>query len=54
MKICLHASGHAPQEDLLDLCRRVSPRVGVLPIHTEKPQAFHNGICLKDGETLAI
>lgn len=50
----LHASGHAPGEDLLELCKRVSPELGVLPIHTQWPQAFPNGICLKDGETLTI
>ena len=52
--ICLHASGHASQEDLLELCRRVSPRVGVLPIHTEQPRAFPNCIHLKDGDLLDL
>jgi len=35
----LHASGHASGRDIIELIRRIRPRV-VIPIHTEKPKRF--------------
>ena len=35
----LHASGHASGPELLELVRKVSPKV-LIPIHTEKPEYF--------------
>lgn len=32
-----HTSGHAPEEDLLELVRRLGPRY-LLPLHTENPE----------------
>jgi ribonuclease J len=34
-----HASGHATQEELLELVRRVNPKM-LVPIHTEHPEFF--------------
>lgn len=35
----LHASGHARGRDIIELIRRIRPKV-VIPIHTEKPKRF--------------
>ncbi|PIU54768.1 MAG: hypothetical protein COS88_06595 [Chloroflexi bacterium CG07_land_8_20_14_0_80_51_10] len=34
-----HSSGHACGGDLLDLIRRINPRI-LIPIHTEHPEYF--------------
>ena len=34
-----HSSGHACGEDLLDLVRRINPKV-LIPVHTEDPGYF--------------
>ena len=34
-----HASGHAPERDLVELVRRANPR-RLIPIHTETPRAY--------------
>jgi ribonuclease J len=34
-----HTSGHAPEEDLARLVRRLRPR-HLLPVHTERPERW--------------
>jgi ribonuclease J len=56
----LHTSGHATPDDIAKLCRAVKPKAGVIPIHTEAPDAFkdllpENQIILpRDGEALIL
>lgn len=38
-QVGLHASGHAPARDLLELVQRISPRA-VVPLHTNNPHWF--------------
>lgn len=52
--ICLHTSGHASAPCIKNFCETVNPKTGIIPIHTETPQAFrellpnHNIIFLDD------
>jgi ribonuclease J len=39
----LHASGHASGEELLWLAKEISPQF-LLPVHTEHPEFFHQGL----------
>ncbi|MEW6569328.1 MAG: MBL fold metallo-hydrolase RNA specificity domain-containing protein [Chloroflexota bacterium] len=45
-----HASGHAAPEDLVDLVRRVQPKI-LIPIHTEVPERW---IELMKGTSIAV
>lgn len=36
----LHASGHASEQALKQVCDTVQPRLGILPIHSEQPERF--------------
>ena len=55
----LHASGHASGRDIIDLIRRIRPRM-VIPIHTLKPELFIEGlegikVCLPEvGEPIRL
>lgn len=52
--IYLHTSGHASAPCIKNFCETVNPKTGIIPIHTETPQAFqdllpnHNIIFLDD------
>lgn len=56
----LHTSGHAGAETLREVCRIVSPRRGIIPIHGETPEVFrtlvpeNQVVCLEDGQTLSL
>lgn len=57
----LHTSGHATVKDIKKLIKVVSPRIGVIPIHTTKGEGFDNMelgeikvIHLKDGELFHV
>lgn len=56
----LHTSGHAGAETLREICRIVSPRRGIIPIHGETPEVFrtlvpeNQVVCLEDGQTLSL
>lgn len=56
----LHTSGHAGAETLREICRIVSPRRGIIPIHVETPEVFrtlvpeNQVVCLEDGQTLSL
>ncbi len=56
----LHTSGHAAPDTLRAVVEAVQPRCGVIPMHTERPEAFTelfpnvNTILLKDGERLEL
>ena len=56
----LHTSGHAGAETIKAVCRTVSPRRGIIPIHGETPEAFCSlapetrVVCLKDGQVLPL
>ena len=58
--IRLHTSGHAGRAALRALCRTVSPRRGIVPIHGEDPTAFRSllpeapVVCLEDGQALSL
>ena len=39
----LHASGHSTGEELLDMARRINPRI-VVPVHTQHPEFFVDGL----------
>ncbi len=39
----IHASGHASGQDILELVRRIRPRM-LIPIHTETPELFLEGL----------
>ncbi len=47
----LHASGHAPMDEVGELIRKVEPRA-VVPIHTEFPKLF--GDLVKGGQTRVV
>ncbi|MFX0210346.1 MAG: MBL fold metallo-hydrolase [Candidatus Hodarchaeota archaeon] len=36
-----HASGHAPQRDLINIVNEISPKI-VIPIHSETPEMYNN------------
>jgi len=38
----LHTSGHAPPEDLRRLFQTVNPKLGLIPIHGERPELFQD------------
>lgn len=56
----LHTSGHATPDTLRAVCETVHPHCGVIPMHTERPEAFaelfpgENVRVLKDGEPLDL
>lgn len=56
----LHASGHATAQALKQVCDTVQPRLGVLPIHSEQPERFHELglrypiLSLADGEIFSL
>ncbi|MBO4915221.1 MAG: hypothetical protein J5449_08455 [Oscillospiraceae bacterium] len=56
----LHTSGHATPDTIKAVCETVRPRCGVIPMHSECPEAFKelfpgkNVILLKDGELLEL
>lgn len=56
----LHTSGHAAPAALRAVCETVQPRCGVIPMHSERPEAFtellpnENVRILKDGEPLEL
>jgi ribonuclease J len=56
----LHTSGHATATALQEIYTAVKPKTGIIPVHTEKPEAFmdlfgtENVILISDGETLEI
>lgn len=56
----LHTSGHAGAETLREVCRIVSLRRGIIPIHGETPDAFRalapeiRLVCLEDGQTMNL
>lgn len=56
----LHTSGHASAETIRSVCRTVSPRRGILPIHGETPEAFRALVpdipvlCLEDGQAMEL
>lgn len=56
----LHTSGHAGVETIKAVCRTVSPRQGIIPIHGETPESFRTlvpearVVCLKDGQTIEL
>lgn len=56
----LHASGHASPEALKQVCEAVQPRLGVLPIHSERPDGFRGFglpfpvLCPADGEVFSF
>lgn len=58
--IYLHISGHASAQCLKNFCETVNPKTGIIPIHTETPQAFrdllpnHNIIFLNDKKALHV
>lgn len=33
---CLHSSGHATPRDIRAICDQIRPKIGVIPIHTER------------------
>jgi len=37
--LSLHTSGHATKETIMDLCKKLQPKI-IIPIHGEKPEAF--------------
>lgn len=41
-RLDLHTSGHATAEDIAEMILTVKPCNAILPIHTEKPEAFRN------------
>ncbi|WP_448593438.1 MBL fold metallo-hydrolase RNA specificity domain-containing protein, partial [Thermoflexus hugenholtzii] len=45
-----HTSGHAPEEDLVEMVRRLRPRY-LLPVHTEHPERWTE---LLRGEKIGI
>lgn len=56
----LHTSGHAGVETIKAVCRIVSPRQGIIPIHGETPEAFRalapraRVVCLEDGQAIEL
>lgn len=56
----LHASGHATAQALKQVCDTVQPRLGILPIHSEQPERFHELglqfpiLTLADGEIFSM
>lgn len=56
----LHTSGHAGVETIKAVCRTVSPRQGIIPIHGETPEAFRalvpgaRVVCLEDGRSIEL
>lgn len=56
----LHTSGHAGVETIKAVCRTVSPRQGIIPIHGETPEAFRalapraRVVCLEDGQAIEL
>jgi ribonuclease J len=56
----LHTSGHADRETLEEVIRTVAPRMGILPIHGERPDLFASMqlpcdvIAINDGETYVL
>ncbi len=57
--IPLHTSGHADPATLQQICRLVNP-LGIIPIHSERPEAFRElmsgtrVVCLEDGKCLTL
>ncbi|MFX1294086.1 MAG: MBL fold metallo-hydrolase RNA specificity domain-containing protein [Promethearchaeota archaeon] len=45
--ISIHASGHAPGNDLLKLIKKINPEI-IFPIHTEHPELFKMKKAIKD------
>lgn len=58
--IKLHTSGHAGAETIKAVCRIISPRRGIIPIHGDTPEAFRalipgaQVVCLEDGQTIEL
>lgn len=58
--VSLHTSGHATPDDLRKVGEVVSPRKGIIPIHSEAPGRFseifpdYNIVSLTDGEVLVL
>jgi ribonuclease J len=56
----LHTSGHSSSKDLAELYRTVNPKEGLIPIHSDAPEAFRtlipegNIIILQDKEVLPL
>lgn len=62
----VHSSGHADIETLKEVCQKVSPRVGIIPIHkdendkletlfnTEKYEIFNKGEYSRDNITIIV
>lgn len=56
----LHTSGHADHKTLHEVIKVISPKTGVLPIHSESPEMFKEMelpcrvILANDGETMSI
>jgi len=48
----LHTSGHASSEDIKALYATVNPKYGLIPIHTEAPEAFEE--LLSDGTVIRL
>ncbi len=38
----LHSSGHASGADISEVCRAVSPKIGIIPIHTDRSDCFNS------------
>lgn len=56
----LHTSGHATRQAIIDVCNTTAPRIGIIPIHSEKPEIL-DGLALvfpiihlNDGEKYAV
>lgn len=55
-----HTSGHASAKDLVKLYQAVAPKIGMIPIHGEKPEKLTdllpngNVLLLKDGEEFSL
>ena len=56
----LHTSGHASEQDLVDLYNTAKPKKGLIPIHGEMPEKFSELLpkdklmLLNDGEELSF
>jgi len=38
----IHTSGHATADCLADVCNRLNPKLGIIPIHSENSSSFNN------------
>lgn len=41
----LHTSGHATRQTIIDVCNISAPKIGIIPIHSEKPEIL-DGLAL--------